>query len=191
MAINEILEEYTKRTEAHDSYIKEIENVMQQSREHIEELRAKETQAFNTIKPEDFKRIQSERATEEATIQMCERRLKELKAERLFSENELNDYAQQIYNEIEQNDEAAVKTVKKFMADMEKLGKEATDARARGNDLILKLENKTLPLDTLSSPVYNRYGSMLSKYYKALPKAQALYQNIKNNFMLKDCLSEE
>lgn len=190
MSINEIYEEYNRRTEAHERYINEITAMMEESRKHNEELKEQETQAFNTISPAEFKRIQSERATEETTISMCERRLKELKAERLFSENELSDYAQQIHEEIESNDNAAVKLVRKFMLDMEKLGEEATEARAKGNELILKLENKTLPVDQLETAAY-RNVRIGSRFYKNLPKAQTLYQYVKNQYMLNECKEEE
>lgn len=186
MSINEIYEEYSRRTAAHEQYINEISAMMEESRKHNEALKAEEAKAFNTISPAEFKRIQSERATEEATIKMCESRLKELKSERLFSENELKDYAQQIYNEIEQNDGAAVKLVKKFMADLEKLGEESTEARAKGNDLLLKLEAKTLPLEVLETAGYSQVH-LNSGFYKKLSKAQALYQHVKNQYMLLHC----
>jgi len=183
--INDILQEYTKRTEAHGKYVSEIEGVMTQSRAHIEELREREKQAFNTIRPEEFKQIQSERATEEATVAMCERRLKELKDERLFTEAELKDYVQQIYEEIESNDDAAVKLVKKFKADLEKLGKAAAEAKEKGNDLILKLEDKTLSAEALNDPVYKN-THLNSDIYKSNPKAAALYYFIRSQFALQE-----
>lgn len=188
--INDILQEYNERTGAHSKYINEIEQVLQKSREHIEELKKEEKQAFDTIKPEDFKRIQSERATEEATIAMCDRRLKELREERLFSEAELKDYVQQIYEEIESNDEAAVKLVKKFKADLEKLGEAAAKAKEKGNDLILKLEEKTLPIETLKNPVYVNVH-LNSAVYKNSPKAAALYYFVKNQNALNEGLEKQ
>lgn len=188
--INDILQEYTKRTEAHGKYITEIEGVMAQSRAHIEELKTREKQAFDTIQPEEFKQIQSERATEEATVAMCERRLKELKDERLFTEAELKDYVQQIYEEIESNDDAAVKLVKKFKADLEKLGEAAAEAREKGNDLILKLEDKTLSIEALHDPVYEK-THITSATYKNNPKAAALYYFIKSQYALNENLERQ